>query len=138
MSAAPVFLDTFALVALAARSDTWHQRAKAVESELTAARTQLVTSDWVLAEYLNTASHTRLREAAARVVERLRSSPRVNILEAGRSDWLAAFDLYRSRADKDWSFIDCTSILCCQSRSINRVFTHDHHFGQAGMEILLH
>jgi predicted nucleic acid-binding protein len=61
----------------------------------------------------------------------------VTVIPVSPRVWQAAFDLYRSRRDKDWSFIDCTSILLCQSRRINRIFTHDHHFKQAGFDTLL-
>ncbi|HRQ74267.1 MAG TPA: PIN domain-containing protein [Phycisphaerales bacterium] len=95
----------------------------------------LVTSDWVLAEFLNSiARDSDLRGAGARIVERLHLSSRVVVVEATREGWRAAFDLYRSRADKGCSLVDCSSILICQSRGIRRVFTRDGHFEQAGLE----
>jgi predicted nucleic acid-binding protein len=48
-----------------------------------------------------------------------------------------ALCLYESRPDKRWSLVDCASMIICQRMKIGRVFTHDHHFRQAGFEILL-
>src|SRR5947207_10773248 len=36
-----------------------------------------------------------------------------------------------------WSLVDCLSIIACQDRGIQEVFTGDHHFEQAGLRILL-
>lgn len=133
-----VFVDTVALVALCVKSDAWHEWARLTESRLSSEHAPLVTSDWVLAEFLDSiARDSDLRAAGARIVERLHLSSRVAVVEATREDWHAAFDLYRSRADKGWSLVDCSSILICQSRGIRRVFTRDRHFEQAGMECLL-
>lgn len=133
----PVFLDTFALLALASQSDQWHGRAKSIEAGLTKARTPLATSDWVLAEFLDSSSPVALRAPACRIVHRLQSSARTTIVEADRAAWREAFALYEQRPDKDWSFVDCASMLICQSRGISRVFTHDRHFAQAGFDLLL-
>ncbi len=59
------------------------------------------------------------------------------VLPATHRDRVEAFELMRSRPDKSWSFVECASILACQRRSISRVFTHDRHFTQAGLRILL-
>lgn len=83
------------------------------------------------------ASRKPLRRAAAGIVEDLRISTFATILEANRHDWDRAFRLFRARRDKGWSFVDCTSILLCGDLGIDAVLTHDHHFKQAGLSILL-
>jgi predicted nucleic acid-binding protein len=40
-------------------------------------------------------------------------------------------------ADKDWGFVDCTSIVLAKFLGIKDVFSTDHHFEQAGFTILL-
>ncbi len=137
MAEGPVFVDTAALIALVNRDDALHGRAVRVQSELAGRATPYVTSDWVLSEFLGGAARRPLREAAIRAVERLRQSRRTTIVPATRVDWDRAFELFTSRADKDWSLVDCTSMLLCQDQAIRRVFTHDHHFSQAGFEVLL-
>jgi predicted nucleic acid-binding protein len=131
-------VDTFALIALAVKSDTWHERARDAYSRLTADRTPLLTSDWVLTEFLNAASRSpSLRTASVNIVRRLQASTRVSIVPADREGWLRAFELFGSREDKGWSLVDCSSILLCRERGVTRVLTHDHHFRQAGLELLL-
>jgi uncharacterized protein len=70
-------------------------------------------------------------------VRRLRGSSRTTVVSAERTEWDRAFELYASRMDKDWSLVDCSSILICGLMGISRVFTSDRHFQQAGLEILL-
>lgn len=101
MTGRPVFVGTVALVALCVKSDAWHDWAKKTEAGLSAEHTPLVTADWVMAEFLNSiARDAALRAAGARIVERLHLSSRVVVVEASCAGWRAAFDLYRSRADK--------------------------------------
>jgi predicted nucleic acid-binding protein len=50
---------------------------------------------------------------------------------------LGGMELFKKRADKDWSLVDCISMLIAQERRITDIFTTDHHFEQAGFNILL-
>jgi len=133
----PVFMDTAALVALAVRSDGLHADAVRVRRTLTAENAPILTSRAVLTEFLGVASRPPARAAAIIAVDRLLTSARTTVAEVTPEVWKQAFDLYRNRSDKAWSLVDCSSILLCQSRGIQRVFTHDEHFAQAGFEILL-
>jgi len=38
--------------------------------------------------------------------------------------------------DKDFSFTDCTSFVVMKERRLRSVFTTDHHFAQAGFELV--
>lgn len=137
MSADPVFLDTAALLALVHRRDSLHARAQVVMKELGSQRARLVTSHWVLSEFLGRASSPTLRSAAIADARRILASPMADVIPASAEAWTEAFEFYQARADKAWSLVDCTSILICRARSIRHVFTHDNHFVQAGFEILL-
>ncbi len=44
----------------------------------------------------------------------------------------AAVALYRSRADKNWSLIDCLSFVIVERRAVTDALTTDRHFEQAG------
>jgi hypothetical protein len=48
-----------------------------------------------------------------------------------------ALELLKSRADKDWTLVDCTSFVLMQRRGIREALTSDHHFEQAGFTALL-
>ena len=89
-----VFLDTSALLALTNNRDSLHTRARSVMDQLRADRVDAVTTDWVLAEFLNTAAKIPLRNAAGVAVQNIRSSAKVRVREATRVDWDRAFALY--------------------------------------------
>ena len=132
-----VFADTSALMAIINRADALHPSAVALHHEFRTMRTPLVTSDWVLAEFLCVAARAPFRATATKAVALLKSSSRATIIEATRRDWDRAFDFFGQYHDKEWSLVDCTSMLICQDRNIRRVFTYDHHFRQFGLEVLL-
>lgn len=70
------------------------------------------------------------------MVLRLQGSRQTQIIAATRSGWLQAFNRFESRPDKDW-LVDCSSMLICEELEIQSVFTHDRHFVQAGLRVLL-
>ena len=133
----PVFLDTAGLLALTNSDDSLHGAALDIQSRLAFERARLFTTDWVLTEFLGRAARRPLRAAAVEATASLAASAATRIIPATRDGWRRAFDLYRRRPDKEWSLVDCSSMLVCQSRGIRRIFTHDRHFGQAGFEVLL-
>jgi predicted nucleic acid-binding protein len=98
---------------------------------------RLVTSEWVLMEFLNATSSVRRRRLAIGAVRRLMSSADVEVVEATHAGFESAVVFYEARPDKEWSLVDCASFVICQQRTIERVFTADQHFRQAGFEILL-
>jgi predicted nucleic acid-binding protein len=59
-----VLIDTTALLALINRDDALHERTQLAYRELTVARSLLVVTEWVLAEFLNGASAPPLRKPA--------------------------------------------------------------------------
>jgi len=137
MPANEVFVDTTALMALTNRADGLHLRAIALHREFAIANTPLVTSDWVLAEFLSAASRPPFRTNAIRIISTLKSLLRMTSVEATHNDWNRALEFFERHSDKTWSFVDCSSMLICQDRDIRRVFTYDHHFRQFGLEVLL-
>ncbi len=48
-----------------------------------------------------------------------------------------ASEMYRRRADKEWSLTDCTSFVLMGRRGVTEALTADHHFEQAGFVALL-
>jgi len=137
MPAEPAFIGTAALLALVNRDDVHHQGCRGVLAELGRLQTPLVTSGWVLAEFLNAACRLPVRAAALRGVERLRRSASTTIVPVSATDWERTLEFYAARPDKEWSFIDCSSMLICADRGVRRILTADRHFAQAGYELLL-
>ncbi len=132
-----VLVDTAALIVMTHRQDALHAAARQTMLGLAAVGTPLVTSDWILTEFLGSTTRGPRRAAAVEAIRRMRSSRSTSIVEATRAGWDAAFDLLQSHGDKAWSLVDCTSMTICREHGISRVFTHDRHFKQAGFEILL-
>lgn len=137
MKNAEVFLDTSALLALINADDSLHADAMRVRDDLNESGTVMVCSEWVLSELLNHTAARHRRRAGLNAADALLRSPRTIVEVATSEDWHEALALYRRRADKEWSLIDCTSMLICERRGIKRVFTHDRHFRQARFDILL-
>ena len=131
-----VLLDTWALLAHINENDQWHPQATKISWELVAQNRPMIVTDWTLVEFLGRAAEPPLRQHAIRSVDKLQRSPLVEIVPATRRDWERAFEFYQARPDKSWS-LDCISILLCQDRGIQEVFTGDRHFEQAGLRILL-
>ena len=48
-----------------------------------------------------------------------------------------AWTLYKSRLDKAWSLVDCSSFVVMQQLGIQKALTTDQHFEQAGFIRLL-
>jgi len=89
----------------------------------------IVTTQWILAELGNFLSKGPARRMFAPFIRTLRSEHPLSIDEAGGDSF--------QRADKEWSFVDCTSFLYMKRKRISLALTADHHFEQAGFTILL-
>lgn len=134
---ATVFLDTSGLFALLNEDDAYHDQAQSLMRDLDTQGASTVTTDWVIAELLGLASGRRIRRISAAFVRALLQNPRVGVAEATRPTLLAALALFERRPDKEWSLVDCQSMLTCKEMGIVGAFTADHHFAQAGLKVLL-
>ena len=50
---------------------------------------------------------------------------------------MKGLDFYASRTDKEYSLVDCISILTMRQMNITDVLTNDHHFTQEGFTVLI-
>ncbi len=128
------FADTWYFIALANRFDAHHAAARRLEALLH--RTALVTHDGVLSEvltYLSGAGASSRQRAAALTRDVLRS---LRVLPADRELFLLALDRYAARPDKEYSLVDCMSMMVMEQRGIRHVLTNDHHFAQAGFLVV--
>ncbi len=132
-----VFADAAYWIAMANRKDQLHGRVVAVMRSL--GQTTLVTTEEVLGEFLTFySSHgSALRLLATRVVEQALANPLVIVRHQSHQSFLDGFDLYKRRADKEYSLSDCISMEVMRHEGITDVLTHDAHFAQEGFAILL-
>jgi uncharacterized protein len=49
----------------------------------------------------------------------------------------SSWRLLQGRIDKQWSLVDCSSFVVMQEHQVTDVLTTDHHFQQAGFQVLL-
>jgi uncharacterized protein len=137
-----IFVDAWAWIALADKSDPYHRQVKAEHKKLLRARHRYVTTDFVLGEaitYLYPAIgaasaqgfiNTFLTTADAGTYEFIHVSPR---------QYRAAWQMRQRYHDKpDISFVDFTSMVVMQDLGISDVFTGDAHFQQVNLGFRLH
>ena len=48
----------------------------------------------------------------------------------------AALDLYARRPDKEYSLVDCASMVLMKRLEIDHVLTNDHHFRREGFVVV--
>jgi predicted nucleic acid-binding protein len=128
------FADTLYFVALLNPDDQYHRLAKDVTARLTG---RLLTTEFVLVEAGNFAADPRFRAKFAVFLDDLRANPAFETVSASSYLFESGLDLFRSRPDKEWSLTDCISFAVMEAEGIRDALTADHHFEQAGFNILL-
>ena len=131
-----LFADTFYWIALTDFSDSAHQRALTLTTELAASR--IVTTDEVLTEYLTffSTAPEPLRREVTESVEGILSSSVIRVIPQSRESFLAGLQLYRARPDKGYSLVDCISMQTMRREGLTEVLTNDRHFEQEGFMAL--
>jgi predicted nucleic acid-binding protein len=120
-------------LALLIASDEAHELAVELTTQL---QGQIVTTGWVLLEFANAVSKSRHRHYYPSLLDDLKQNPQMTIIAADESLFDEGTELYRLRPDKDWSLTDCISFLVMEREGITDALTGDHHFEQAGFNIL--
>jgi predicted nucleic acid-binding protein len=129
------FADAWFFIALFDRRDAHHARASRLAAEIIAPGS-IVTHDSVLGEVLTFFAEdgTRARQLAAEGVRRSMRSQYV--VPSDRALFVAGLDRYAARPDKEYSQVDCMSMVLMERLGIRHVLTNDHHFSQAGFIIV--
>ena len=128
------FADTNFLVALLNPKDQWHSAAKQAVGALD---DSVVTTMWVLVELGDALSGGTNRNLFLEFVDELSEQSEWETTPASPESFVQGLELFRARADKDWSLTDCISFAVMKQRGITDALTHDHHFEQAGFRVLL-
>ena len=69
-------------------------------------------------------------------VQDLYASGSIDVLASTREDEVEAIRWMRKYGDKEISFTDCVSFALMRRLGIDRVFTFDRHFRDAGFQII--
>ncbi len=134
---AEAFLDAAYAIALAAPGDRFHAKADELAEQMEQDGTKIVTTRAVLLEIGNALSKQRFRADAVDLLETLEEDSTIEIVPLTEELFARAFQLYRSRPDKEWGLVDCVSFTVMQERGIAAALTTDDHFKQAGFRVLL-
>ena len=128
------FADAWLFIALLEPRDAHHQRAARLERVIPPS--SIVTHDAVLTEVLtyfaDEGEHLRL--LAAQAVRRVMTE--LIVLPVDRPLFLRALNLYERRHDKEYSLVDCISMVIMRDRGIQHAITNDHHFEQEGFVLV--
>lgn len=132
-----VFADSQYYIGILNSGDQWHRSALAAVSGLS--EPEYVTTEAVLTEVLAFFSEfgPRLRVNAADAIETILADEKTEVLPITSDTFVAGLSLYRNRPDKNYSLTDCISMNICRERRITKVLTHDHHFSQEGLTVLM-
>lgn len=128
------FVDTSYLIALVRTGDAHHARAMAW---LAAVRGDLLTSEYVLLEFVDAVCPPLVRQRAAAAVRALRDDDQTRIVPGSTALLNEGLDFFARHADKRWSLTDCTSFVVMRRDGITDALTSDHDFEQAGFRALL-
>ncbi|MFO0850353.1 MAG: hypothetical protein U0871_17605 [Gemmataceae bacterium] len=67
-----------------------------------------------------------------RLIDGIRADSSVTVVIIVAALEADAWQLWRSRLDKDWSLVDCASFAAMTRLGVVEAITADHHFDQAG------
>lgn len=134
-----VFADTGYWAALVNPRDHLHPVAAEWYAHLDGQRSEVVTTDWVLAEtvqLVSTRVPARRADLLAFVADLLRDAA-VEVVHVTRRLRDQAWARLERRPDRRWSWTDAVSFVLMSERGLRRALAHDAHFLEAGFEPLL-
>jgi len=125
------FVDTGAWYAYINAGDPDHPR---IKDFLESFRGRLVTSNYIFDETVTLVRARLGYQRAAKVGEVLLDPRVVELVRVGAGDERTAWQLFKERPDKTYSFTDCTSFVLMRRLNINAAATLDEHFAQESFE----
>jgi predicted nucleic acid-binding protein len=122
-----IFVDTGAWAALFVAADPLHDSARKWLRENSES---LITSDYVVDEVLTLLKTRFSAEASIRAGQALLGEHFSRLIYLTSDDVERAWKIFRSHADKRWSFTDCASLAAMERMRITKAFAFDKHFSQ--------
>ncbi|HEV2722915.1 MAG TPA: PIN domain-containing protein [Thermoanaerobaculia bacterium] len=130
------FVDTWFFIAFFHKRDPEHDAAMRLGRRLR--ESIFVTHDGVLLELLSffSAHGDFWRNEVARFVEDAIAGRLYKVMPLSRELFADGLALYKRRLDKEYSLVDCASMVVMRQHGITTVLTNDHHFAQEGFALL--
>lgn len=134
-----LFMDTSGWGSLVDAKQPFHTKAAALYRLARDQRRKIFTTNYVIVELVALLmSPLRVsREKIIAFIDSLKSSPYLEIIPIDSALDAKGWELFKSRSDKNWSLVDCTSFVLMEERGMTEALTTDHHFEQAGFITLL-
>jgi predicted nucleic acid-binding protein len=137
-----IFVDTWAWVALADRSDAYHKVATFQHKKFQRARRRYVTTNFVLNEAITYLFDTLPFAEAQSFIPAVLAAVAdglYDLIHVSRAQFLRAWQMRQKYDDKpDISFVDFTSMVVMQELEISGVFTGDAHFRRVNLGFQLY
>lgn len=92
----------------------------------------LLTTDFVVDETLTLLRARGEDTSALRLGAQLFNGEIAQVYYLNEADINAAWHIFRTYSDKEWSFTDCTSKVVIEKLGISEAFAFDQHFRQFG------
>jgi len=132
----PVFLDTSFVIALENKDDPHHARAKALDDELLNEDASLLLHWDIVLEIADGFARLARRARGLELLAKLTGEAGYILLPITAALLQESLNLYRARADKEWSLTECLSFVLMKEKSVTEALTADIHFRQAGFKAL--
>lgn len=134
-----VFADTSGWANFFVRSEPFYQLSVRIMRQWHATGSRLVTTNYILLELvaLMTSPLRIPRPQQLKTIEAIHAASWVELVHIDPTLHDEAWRLLTKRPDKDWSLVDCSSMVVMARRGIDQAFTSDHHFEQAGYTRIL-
>jgi predicted nucleic acid-binding protein len=124
-----IFVDTGGWYSLVVPDDKDHHQAKlwfAANNE------PLVTTDFIVDETLTLLLARGQKHRAVDWGSTIFSGELTGLHILTTAEFLAAWSVFKTYTDKEWSFTDCTSKVVMEALGITTAFSFDQHFRQFG------
>ena len=133
-----VFADTSYWIAVTNPKDELHSLVQIINKSIK--DSSILTTDEVLVEFLAYFSSKysgTMRKAASEITRRILNNTNIQVIPQSRDSFLSGLKLYEERLDKQYSLVDCISMVTMSSEGITEILTSDSHFTQEGFSIYL-
>jgi predicted nucleic acid-binding protein len=137
MAAPDVLIDTSGFLSLWDASDHYHKRAVQLQAELNRKAQRFLTTDYIVDETTTLLLVRHSHAAAADFLETVVTSEALQLQWIDSDRFHEAASFFTRHDDKHLSFTDCVSFVLMHELKLRDCFTTDHHFRQAGFNVLL-
>lgn len=129
-----IFIDASIFCALANENDVHHKNAKNIIERLIKEKQTLITSDYIFDEAINVIQRKLGKEIAISLGEHLLEGE-IRIINIDQIKFTEAWKIYPR--GNNFSFTDCTNIICLKELEIRDIATFDKEFKKIkGIEVI--